>query len=85
MNHRPAENIVRHLPPHPTASSPIAVKETDCSCGSAILTKYTSLRSFYEQTVKGSPLDYEIAGIYTSALLDAYMVSGRITTVWVDM
>ncbi|KAK4197962.1 hypothetical protein QBC40DRAFT_332216 [Triangularia verruculosa] len=39
----------------------------------AILTKYTTLRSFYEQTVKGSPLDYEIAGIYTSALLDSYM------------
>ncbi|KAH6880762.1 hypothetical protein B0T10DRAFT_519137 [Thelonectria olida] len=39
----------------------------------AILTKYTSLRSFHEQTVKGSPLDYEIAGIYTSSLLDAYM------------
>jgi hypothetical protein len=42
---------------------------------SAILTKYTSLRSFHEQTVRGTPLDYEIAGIYTSALLDSYMVS----------
>ncbi|KAF2421478.1 hypothetical protein EJ08DRAFT_641341 [Tothia fuscella] len=41
----------------------------------AILTKYTSLRSFHEQTVKGSPLDYEIAGIYTSSLLDAYVVA----------
>lgn len=48
---------------------------------SAILTKYTSLRSFYEQTAKGSPLDYEIAGIYTSSLLDAYMVSRRILPV----
>lgn len=40
---------------------------------SAILTKYTSLRSFYEQSLKGSPLDYENAGVYSSALLDAYM------------
>jgi hypothetical protein len=39
----------------------------------AILTKYTSLRSFYEQSLKGSPLDYENAGVYSSALLDAYM------------
>ncbi|KAF2805523.1 uncharacterized protein BDZ99DRAFT_423807 [Mytilinidion resinicola] len=39
----------------------------------AILTKYSSLRSFHEQMVKGSPLDYENAGIYTSSLLDAYM------------
>ncbi|KAK4694378.1 hypothetical protein P7C71_g3198, partial [Lecanoromycetidae sp. Uapishka_2] len=42
---------------------------------SAILTKYTGLRSFYEQNLKGSPLDYENAGVYASALLDAYMVS----------
>ncbi|KKY14619.1 hypothetical protein UCRPC4_g06666 [Phaeomoniella chlamydospora] len=40
---------------------------------SAILTKYTGLRSFYEQSIKGSPLDYENAGVYSSALLDAYM------------
>ncbi|KAJ6479052.1 hypothetical protein C8R45DRAFT_833116 [Mycena sanguinolenta] len=39
----------------------------------AILTKYTSLKSFYEQNIKGSPLDYENAGVYSSALLDAYM------------
>lgn len=39
----------------------------------AILTKYTSLRSFHEATNRGSPLDYENAGIYTSSLLDAYM------------
>ena len=38
----------------------------------AILTKYTGLRSFYEQSIKGSPLDYENAGVYSSALLDAY-------------
>lgn len=43
---------------------------------SAILTKYTSLRSFHEATNKGSPLDYENAGIYTNSLLDAYMVCG---------
>lgn len=41
---------------------------------SAILTKYTGLRSYYEQSLKGSPLDYENAGVYASALLDAYMV-----------
>ncbi|THV02561.1 hypothetical protein K435DRAFT_653223 [Dendrothele bispora CBS 962.96] len=39
----------------------------------AILTKYTSLKSFYEGSLKGSPLDYENAGVYSSALLDAYM------------
>ncbi|KAH0174052.1 hypothetical protein KCU67_g971, partial [Aureobasidium melanogenum] len=39
----------------------------------AILTKYTSLRSFHEATNRGSPLDYENAGIYTNSLLDAYM------------
>ncbi|KAM0548474.1 hypothetical protein ACHAPJ_009960 [Fusarium lateritium] len=38
----------------------------------AILTKYTSLRSYHEQTVKGSPLDYENAGVYTASLYDAY-------------
>ncbi|CAG7557898.1 unnamed protein product [Fusarium equiseti] len=39
----------------------------------AVLTKYTSLRSFHEATSLGSPLDYENAGIYTNSLLDAYM------------
>ncbi|KAF4943986.1 hypothetical protein FSARC_14799 [Fusarium sarcochroum] len=39
----------------------------------AILTKYTSLRSFHEATLRGSPLDYENAGIYTNSLLDSYM------------
>ncbi|KAJ7700955.1 hypothetical protein B0H16DRAFT_1332585 [Mycena metata] len=39
----------------------------------AILTKYTALKSFHEKTLKGSPLDYENAGVYSSALLDAYM------------
>ncbi|CAM1503263.1 Fc.00g080390.m01.CDS01 [Cosmosporella sp. VM-42] len=38
----------------------------------AILTKYTSLRSYHEQAKKGSALDYENAGIYTAALYDAY-------------
>ena len=39
----------------------------------AILTKYTTLRSFQEQAGHFSPLEYENAGVYTSALLDAYM------------
>ena len=39
------------------------------------------LRSFYEQNIKGSPLDYENAGVYASALLDAYMVSHAPTPV----
>ncbi|KAG4255468.1 hypothetical protein FPRO04_04000 [Fusarium proliferatum] len=39
----------------------------------AILTKYTSLRSYYRANVLGSPLDYENAGIYTNSLLDAYV------------
>ncbi|KAI0339504.1 hypothetical protein BDW22DRAFT_1336068 [Trametopsis cervina] len=39
----------------------------------AILTKYTSLKSFYSKKIKGTPLDYENAGVYSSALLDAYM------------
>ena len=49
---------------------------------SAVLTKYTSLRSFYEQTIEGSPLDYENAGVYTSALLDAYL---EYKTIWTDI
>src|ERR1700710_1617257 len=40
---------------------------------SAILTKYTALRSFVEQAGNFTPLEYENAGVYTSALLDAYM------------
>ncbi|RKK69422.1 hypothetical protein BFJ69_g12769 [Fusarium oxysporum] len=51
---------------------------------SAVLTKYTSLRSYHEQTRKGSPLDYENAGVYTAALYDAYtdykMMWGQIHT-----
>ncbi|CVL12395.1 uncharacterized protein FPRN_03601 [Fusarium proliferatum] len=39
----------------------------------AIITKYTSLRSYYRANVLGSPLDYENAGIYTNSLLDAYV------------
>ena len=49
---------------------------------SAILTKYTSLRSFYEQEVVGGPLDYENAGVYTSALLDAYL---DYKSIWTDI
>ena len=37
------------------------------------MTKYTNLRSFQEQPERPTPLDYENAGIYTAALLDAYM------------
>jgi hypothetical protein len=40
---------------------------------SAVLAKYSSLRSFYEKNVHGSPLDYENVGVYTAALLDSYM------------
>ena len=40
---------------------------------SAILTKYANLRRFYEESLHGSPLNDEIAGAYSSALLDAYM------------
>ncbi|KDQ06257.1 hypothetical protein BOTBODRAFT_121764 [Botryobasidium botryosum FD-172 SS1] len=39
----------------------------------AILTKYTGLKSFWGSQLKGSPLDYENAGVYSAALLDAYM------------
>lgn len=39
----------------------------------AILTKYTALESFHRQNTEFKPLDYENAGIYTGALLDAYM------------
>ena len=39
----------------------------------AILTRYTALDSFHRQKTDFKPLDYENAGIYTGALLDAYM------------
>ena len=39
----------------------------------AILTRYTALESFHRQQTNFKPLDYENAGIYTGALLDAYM------------
>ncbi|KIP02241.1 hypothetical protein PHLGIDRAFT_79414 [Phlebiopsis gigantea 11061_1 CR5-6] len=40
----------------------------------AILTKYTGLNNFQKHVSQmGSPLDYENAGVYSSALLDAYM------------
>ena len=39
----------------------------------AILTRYTALESFHRQQTDFKPLDYENAGIYTGALLDAYM------------
>ncbi|KAJ7314681.1 hypothetical protein DFH08DRAFT_716451 [Mycena albidolilacea] len=46
-------------------------------CTNAILMKYTSLKSFHERTLKGSPLDTtqasKNAGVYSSALLNAYM------------
>ncbi|CAI7660111.1 unnamed protein product [Penicillium glandicola] len=48
----------------------------------AILTKYTALRSYHEETVRGSPLDYENAGIYTSSLLDAY---AEYKSIWKDI
>lgn len=40
---------------------------------SAILTKYTALRSYQTLTNKGSPLDYENAGVYTNSLLESYL------------
>ena len=39
----------------------------------AILTKYTALADFQKKQRNFTPLDYENAGIYTSALLDSYM------------
>ncbi|KAF3940573.1 hypothetical protein ABW19_dt0208725 [Dactylella cylindrospora] len=39
----------------------------------AILTKYTTLSSFHTDGYKYSPLQYENAGLYTNALLDAFM------------
>ena len=64
-----------HIGPQRTRYGPISLIMRKYPDGaSAILTKYTGLRSYYEQNVKGSPLDYENAGVYASALLDAYMV-----------
>lgn len=40
---------------------------------SAILTRYTSLRSFVIDQKDLSPLNYDNAGVYTADLLDAYM------------
>lgn len=40
---------------------------------SAIVTKYSALRSFQTRSVNGTPLDYENAGVYTSMLLEAYL------------
>ena len=40
---------------------------------SAVLTKYTSLRSFVESQRNISPLCYDNVGVYTADLLDAYM------------
>lgn len=62
--------LLNHLQPDPIPNQPLTMLPKH----SAILTKYTSLRSFHEATNRGSPLDYENAGIYTSSLLDAYMV-----------
>ncbi|KAM5344892.1 hypothetical protein ACJ41O_010754 [Fusarium nematophilum] len=49
-----------------------ACKPRNTARSVAILTKYSSLRSYHEQTKKGSPLDYENAGVYTATLYDAY-------------
>ncbi|CZT20894.1 uncharacterized protein RCC_06753 [Ramularia collo-cygni] len=39
---------------------------------SAIITKYTALRSFYQQSRRGVPLTYENAGFYAHGLMDQY-------------
>lgn len=39
----------------------------------AILTKYTSLRSFYSLGMQYSPMTYENAGGYTAILQEAYL------------
>lgn len=39
----------------------------------AILTKYSTLRSYQLLSNKGSPLDYENAGVYTNSLLESYL------------
>lgn len=48
----------------------------------AILTKYTSLRSFHEQEPGFSPLDYDNAGIYASWLLEIY---SDYKTIWKNL
>lgn len=68
---RPPKNLVHY--PNPGNPTP-EERNSPTNPNSAILTKYTALRSYHEQTVRGSPLDYENAGIYTSGLLDAYAV-----------
>lgn len=40
---------------------------------SAVLTKYTAVRSFLEAMPGVTPLDYDNTGIYMADLLDAYM------------
>lgn len=40
---------------------------------SAVLTKYTAVRSFLEAIPGVTPLDYDNTGIYMADLLDAYM------------
>lgn len=40
---------------------------------SAVLTKYTALRLYQVLANKGSPLDYENAGVYTNSLLESYL------------
>ncbi|KAE8323661.1 hypothetical protein BDV39DRAFT_208643 [Aspergillus sergii] len=39
----------------------------------AVLTKYSALRSYQLLSNKGSPLDYENAGVYTNSLLESYL------------
>ena len=40
---------------------------------SAVLSKYTSLRSFHEQMPGVAPLDYDNVVLYHTYLLEAYM------------
>lgn len=49
---------------------------------SAIITKYSALRSYQELSNRGTPLDYENAGVYTNALLDAYL---EYKSIWKDL
>ncbi|KAF7627955.1 hypothetical protein AFLA_003323 [Aspergillus flavus NRRL3357] len=39
----------------------------------AVITKYSALRSYQLLSNKGSPLDYENAGVYTNSLLESYL------------
>lgn len=39
----------------------------------AILTKYTSLKSFHNSKLKFNPLSYENARVYTATLRDAFL------------